>query len=530
MLLRNARVTWLLLAGSLAAACSADGQGATDGAVSDAQAPETPWQVLTLPAPVLSAWGHDPTSMYFVGGGPNGGTIHRVRGDALVLETIPAGETLWWVFGVGSETVRAVGEGGRVLARTDGGWRVEPTGLSERAQLWGGLSLDDATHYAVGGSVRLGGEKGLVLIKRGAAAWTRLEDPAFPSETNLYKIWGPSADELYVVGEAGVALRWDGTRWTRLSTPDPDLLFTVHGRAGGPVLAVGGITRARVLRLEGDRFVDDGAPSGPPLNGVFVREDGTALVSGANGALWARAADGQYTSLRSAALQPYTLHAVFVAGEAWAVGGDLSTGGEGVVATTRVAPLRPLPANDDGPAAPDALPRPEGDAGRGADAHRPPPTDAGGVAPADAGLPPADAGRPADVAPSQDASDRPADLALGDAAPLADAGRLADARPAPPPDAAPEPPPDAAPLPPDAEHVPGPGEPCVPPRYVCAEGTHCLQILGPEGFSEPLCLQPCAVPAECDPAFGADPCCATPGPQLVRTYCMPASAGAESCR
>jgi hypothetical protein len=512
----------LLVAGPVVSACGGNGAGdAADARPVDARTPAAPWQVVTLPAPVLSAWGPSNDAVFFAGGGPAGGFLAALRGDRISPEAVPPGGPLWWVFGVDDRTIRAVGEGGRIVARTAAGWVDEPTGLSDRAQLWGGHSSSATTHWAVGGSVRLGGEKGLVLTMSGDGAWHRVTDPAFPTETNLYKIWGPSPDELYIVGEAGVALRWDGRTWSRLGTPDPDLLFTVHGRPGGPVLAVGGITRARVLRLEGDRFVDDGVPSGPPLNGVFVREDGTALVSGANGALWERGVDGTYRALRDAALQPFTLHAVFVAGDAWAVGGDLSSGRAGVVASTRATPLQAEATATGGTdeaevnAPPDAALPPDAPTLPVADDAAPPVADAGDAPPpvVDAG-PGLDAARmPPDASASMDAG-----RFVTDARPLVPDAAVGDARISD----------DAAG--PDAAPPAGPGEPCTPPRYVCAEGTHCLQILGPEGFSEPLCLQPCSFAFDCGPDFGQNPCCAAPGPQLVRTYCIPAAIPAESCR
>ncbi|MEZ4469167.1 MAG: hypothetical protein R3F43_33200, partial [bacterium] len=160
---------------------------------------------------------------------------------------------------------------------------------------------------------------------------------------NLYKVWGTGPDDVHLVGEGGVALHWDGQRFTRLDADTAEVLFTVHGQPGGPVLAVGGLTAGVVRRLDAGRWVDDGAPAAPPLNGDFVRPDGTALVTGARGIVLERTATGAWRRLRPPAddtIGDRTLHAVFVGPDTWAVGGDLSALREGVVATDH----RPVPA------------------------------------------------------------------------------------------------------------------------------------------------------------------------------------------
>ena len=39
------------------------------------------------------------------------------------------------------------------------------------------------------------------------------------SET-LYTIWGSGKDDIWALGEVGTALRYDGTRWNTVCTPD----------------------------------------------------------------------------------------------------------------------------------------------------------------------------------------------------------------------------------------------------------------------------------------------------------------------
>ena len=516
--------------------------------LADASPRASEWGALTVGPVVLSAWGPSPNELFFVGGSPvTGGFIGRLDGDRIVAEILPAGPALWWVWGADRDHVRAAGEGGRILRRTGSGWVAEETGLSARAQLWGGFSTSPDDHWAVGGAVRRGGEKGIVLRKQGGGPWTRVEDPAFPTESNLFKVWGAAPDDLHIVGEGGVALHWDGRTFRRVPTPDAELLFTVHGLPGGLILAVGGVTAGRVLRYENEAWVDDPLPAVPALNGVFVRSDGTALVSGTNGTLLLRATDGTYSSLSRAELQPYTLHAVFSGRDDWAVGGDLARGDVGVIATNRT----PIPV-DDFKALPDADAsvsdatsghfdaRLSTDAGPPADAQVRSDSMSAPDAPVAAdssrgdALGPRDFGEPVELGPSADAHLNTDARFTEDAVPARDAAR--DQGLPPPPDMAPPPrdlappAPDLAPPGPDmAPPLPGPGQPCADADYLCSGDIDCFSVMTANGFSEPLCLQPCAGPADCDPAYGPAPCCAAPGPQLLMHYCYSAALVPEGC-
>jgi len=496
----------------------------------DAAAPPTDsghpatWSPVVGPLPpiILSAWGPDADTVYFAGGlsGATGGVVARWRrGGPIALEAIPPGRPLWWVFGAGPAHVWAVGEGGRILRREANAWREETVALDDRAQLWGGFAVSPTDLWAVGGSVRRGGPKGLVLRSQGDGQWTRVEDTALPTDANLYKVWAASAEDVHVVGENGLALHFDGTTLRRVSTPTRDLLFTVHGQPGGLVLAVGGTIQGVALRWTPDGWVDDRPPMTQPLNGVYVRPDGTALASGARGVLLERDTLGRWSPVAVAIEPSVTLHAVFAGAAAWAVGGALDRGEGGYIATTEAPPpavdlTPPPPPSETGDAGPalDAAPRVDASPALSDAAE---PTTDSAVAPIDASRPVPDATVPvADSGLDLDA--RAADAAP----PPADA--------APPPDDASPPvdaaftPADAPPPPVDAAPLPGPAESCENAFFLCSEGFDCYDVIVPNIPAEALCLQACSAASECDPAFGAAPCCARPGPQLLSRYCVPA--------
>ena len=283
----------------------------------------------------LGVWGTSDEAVWMVGGSASAGTILHYDGTSVRQEFIPPGPMLWWVFGFNPEQVWACGHGGRVLRRTGGVWRVETTGLEDKAVLWGLWGSGPNDLWAVGGSVRPDGPKGIVMRSTGDGTWVQIQDPSFPDDLSHYKVWGTGPDDVHIVGAGGVTIHWDGQRFTRADTSIPETIFTVHGRPGGPILAVGGTTRGLAYRYEdGGWVVDDSLEGVPPLNGVFVLEDGHAIMTGARGVVYVRSPSGQYTRVQAgvqADLSSRTLHAVWRGRDSWMVGGNMVRATDGVI-------------------------------------------------------------------------------------------------------------------------------------------------------------------------------------------------------
>jgi hypothetical protein len=302
----------------------------------------------------LGVWAAGPTDVWFAGGtrGPSGGLLARFDGQRITREPTPIGPTLWWIWGADARHIWACGQGGRILAWRDRAWVDEPTGLPT-APCCGACGARAAPTSGRSAARRCpAASRACVLRSTGDGIWRRLDDPALPVDLNLYKVWGTGPDDVHIVGEGGRALRWDGTALHAVETGTTDLIFTVHGRAAGPILAVGGVQSGLVRRWDGARWVEDGAPDGlPPLNGVFVHPDGEALVTGARGVVARRALDGTWTRLdvaRDGGFETDTLHALSIGADIWAVGGDFATAASGTIVTDR----RPLPPVDLAPVAP----------------------------------------------------------------------------------------------------------------------------------------------------------------------------------
>ena len=438
------------------------------------------YSAIELPPLILSAWGDAPDRVYFAGGrpGPGGGTVAVYDGEVVREMETPPGVALWWVWGTDRDRAWAVGGEGRILRLRGDAWRNEPTGLPADVTLYGVWGTPGDL-WAVGGSPRANGPKGVVLRSVGDGQWRRVEHPALPDESNLFKVWGTAADDVHFVGEQGVAVRWDGETFHRHDV-NVDRLFTIHGH-GDLVLAVGGFREGVVVRWDGEGWVDESPPDLPGLSGVTVGRDGTALATGDNGTVLRRAPGGGWTLLEhpeAVSTRNLTLHAGWIDEAEWTVGGRIINGGPGSILTNLQPPPEwvPLPLPPDA-AVPDAgtpdarvdgaPPVPDADV----DAVNMPPDGAPDATPdadVDAVNIPPDAAPDVDV----DAVDIPPDAAsdvnvdavniLPDAAPDAAPDVDVDAVNIPP-DAAPDVdvdavdiPPDAAPPEPDAAPPPGP--------------------------------------------------------------------------
>ena len=295
---------------------------------------------LDLEGAVLSLWVEADGDAWFSGGttGPEGGFILHLTDDLIRREITPPGPLLWWVTGIDSDHLWAVGEGGRIISRRDGSWRDESPDLSDKAILYGAWAATEDDVWAVGGSIRRDGPKGLVLRSTGDGMWRRIESPLFPTELNLYKVWGDGPNNVFLVGEGGVVIRWDGREFSRYDTGFSDLLFTVHGQSNGPVITVGGLSTAATFSLKDEGWSPEFPEGAPGLNGVFVRNDGMAIASGNRGAILVRGTDEHWHSVRgrhAAEIGGRTLHAVWSTMATWAVGGDLSSMTDGIILTTR---------------------------------------------------------------------------------------------------------------------------------------------------------------------------------------------------
>jgi hypothetical protein len=281
---------------------------------------------------LMSVWGPSPSELYVVGGQPEPGGGRMLRGHDATWESesLPAGVAMLnWVYGVDG-SVWSVGLGGAIIRRgADGVW-VSEASPTDRT-LWGvwGASADEL--WAVGGD---GVTDDPVLLRRDpAGVWTLVALPELHSSGDahaLFKVWGSAADDVWIVGDAGAALHYDGLAWTAIPDPSGIDLISVWGSASEGVIAVGGRANARIVRWVDGAWLGEVAGE-PGLNGVWVDPAGGATLVGLQGSIHALALFDRATSSPGFGLSPepsgtsMVLHAVFgfTGGPRYAVGGSL---------------------------------------------------------------------------------------------------------------------------------------------------------------------------------------------------------------
>lgn len=293
-------------------ACASPPAGAVQWSVAHEEPGAALLTVLPALGTILAAGADD-------GSGP---MLLRREADAFTRVPVSARGTLWWLAHDG-DAVLAVGEGGLVLALAAADATPARVSVPTDRTLFGAWVAPDGTAWAVGGDVMASAARGAMLVRRGGA-WA-VEDRIDASSLDplLFKVWGRSPTDVWAVGEQGLALHFDGARWSRVDTGTHTRLLTVHGTATS-LYAVGGTGNAVLLERAADGTFADRAPAlVPALDGVFALEGGGALAVGNGGTLLERR-DGTWREVDSPPTS-LDLHAVVTdaAGEAWAVGGAL---------------------------------------------------------------------------------------------------------------------------------------------------------------------------------------------------------------
>lgn len=239
--------------------------------------------VVTLDRSLLSVALPSDNAAFVVGGdlGSGGaGVFLRYDGSVWHRTSTSSTITLWWVHALSPTNAWAVGENGTIV-HWDGIALLEEQKLTDRTLygIWG-TSNDDL--WAVGGKP---GSDGILLHKT-AVGWT--VEPSPVPFVSFFKIWGAAANDIFVCGEGGTIVHYDGTTWAPQPSGQPQstTLFTVAGRNGSEVYAVGGLGRGVVLRYDGQSWTPLGDPALTQigaLTGVAVDSDGSLVIVGASG-------------------------------------------------------------------------------------------------------------------------------------------------------------------------------------------------------------------------------------------------------
>jgi len=130
----------------------------------------------------------------------------------------PASDTLHCVYGSGWGDPTAVGGNGAIFRDAATGWRAEDSGT--RSNLFGIAAYTDAVYrehrVAVGPKTILAGSGDWAPLTRGTMH-------------PLNDVWGNTPNNVYVVGQSGTVLHYDGSSWELMTTGQMGDLIRVWG-------------------------------------------------------------------------------------------------------------------------------------------------------------------------------------------------------------------------------------------------------------------------------------------------------------
>ncbi len=237
---------------------------------------------------------------------------------------------LWWVNTLEGGSVFFGGANATVL-RYDGAefGKLDTPGPAA-ATVFGVWAAAEDDVYAVGS---IDGQNGFIWHYDGTAFEALSLDGGLPlaesGETpGLFKVWGSSASDVWVVGANGVVLRGSATDgFSLVHAGGSDTLFTVHAR-GEQVVMVGGSSSGVLLAAEDGALVDETPAGAPLLQGVSVAADGSVWAVGYGGSVY-HGKDGHFSPVDPGLdfTASESLHSVWADpdGGVWAAGGNVLT-------------------------------------------------------------------------------------------------------------------------------------------------------------------------------------------------------------
>jgi hypothetical protein len=229
------------------------------------------------------------------------------------------------VHGSNANDVWLVGENGRITHWDGTSFREDTSGTT--ATLFGVMAFSPTDVWAVGGTPDSPASPNDVVLHYDGSGWKNEPLPESKGAA-MFKVWGPSPDDVYVVGEAGIVWhRANGAFVREAQGVAMNRLTTVAGCSKDQVFAVGGrellSSNGKAEWTRSDMLlVND-------INGVAcanVAGKPSAVIVG-GGSLKLRLVDGKWVD--DFGSKPLIdLHGAWVdeTGALWGVGGQFAAG------------------------------------------------------------------------------------------------------------------------------------------------------------------------------------------------------------
>ena len=282
------------------------------------------------PAALLSITGTSANDVYTVGADPGDGFgpyVLHYNGTAWQRLNSGASGDLWWI-GVTpiDGAFYMAGVNGLVLRYDPAANTFTQMSTPGSETLFGIWGMTTSDLWAVGGNPTDESGGGVVWHFDGST-WNVVDLSSLLPDgvPTLYKIWGRSATDIYVVGRNGVILHYGGNSWTQIASGTTETLFTVHGN-DSLVVATGGVSSGKIFEVQAGQAAEVEPAGTPPMNGVFVPPDNLAVTAGITGSLMLRG-DSGWSFANTGLTTALDFHGTWIDpdGGIWAVGGDLSS-------------------------------------------------------------------------------------------------------------------------------------------------------------------------------------------------------------
>ncbi len=265
---------------------------------------------------------------WIVGGTPDRGEILHYNGSEFEAVSFGADvELLNWIHGFQSGESIAVGNGGVVLWWDGQTWTQ--VRVPTEQDLWGVWGVNPYDVWAVGGNADESGV--LTVLRDTGSGFETVAMPVLerPDVKALFKVWGSGADDVYMVGQNGAVLHWNGEILEELHVGVSEDLIAVWGTGPNRVAIVGGRRNGAAALWNGEEWRSPEVGNFPGLNGVWLRGDSVHVVgnSGTAGII-------DFTTLAATRVRidtPVNLHAIHGSpdGTLTAVGGNFFIGKKG---------------------------------------------------------------------------------------------------------------------------------------------------------------------------------------------------------
>ncbi|MGI5865047.1 MAG: hypothetical protein ACOX6T_23750 [Myxococcales bacterium] len=125
------------------------------------------------------------------------------------------------------------------------------------------------------------------VLRHDGRSWSA---PELPTTATLRAIWASAPDDVWVAGDSGTLLHWDGERWARFPNPlwrGEARIVSVWGSGPSDIWAAAVGEGAALLRWDGRRWVDAklNDPSAPTGRVVWATGPADVWLAGEGGAL-----------------------------------------------------------------------------------------------------------------------------------------------------------------------------------------------------------------------------------------------------